>query len=217
VERSAVQTSLFGREAPDFDASFAIERVDLAHGAWIEIARGWLRGHARLFDALARSLPWRSDERTMYDRVVDVPRLYAGAPEPGAFPVITSMQRALDARYATTFERITFAYYRDGRDSVAWHGDYVARRMDEALVATVSVGAPRKFMLRPKGGGRSIAFPLGWGDLIVMGGSCQRTWEHAIPKVAHAEPRIAIMYRPVWKDPSEVDEATQPPDPSAQR
>jgi alkylated DNA repair dioxygenase AlkB len=83
---------------------------------------------------------------------------------------------------------------------VAWHGDYVARRMTEALVATVSVGAPRRFLLRPKGGGPSIALSLGEGDLLVMGGSCQRTWDHCVPKVKRAEPRIAIMFRPIWKE-----------------
>ena len=82
--------------------------------------------------------------------------------------------------------------------SVAFHGDYVAREMDRALVATVSVGAPRRFLMRPTGGGKSIALTLGWGDLLVMGGTCQRTWQHAIPKVKHALPRIAIMFRPVW-------------------
>jgi alkylated DNA repair dioxygenase AlkB len=110
------------------------------------------------------------------------------------------MRRALDRRYATAFERISLAYYRDGRDSVAWHGDYVARRMETALVATVSVGAPRRFLLRPHGGGRSIAYSIGWGDLIVMGGTCQRTWQHSVPKVARAEPRIAIMFRPIWQE-----------------
>ena len=83
------------------------------------------------------------------------------------------------------------------RARVAWHGDYVARRMPQALVATVSVGEPRTFLLRKTGGGRSMALKLGWGDLLVMGGSCQRTFQHAIPKAARAGSRIAIMYRPV--------------------
>ena len=90
-------------------------------------------------------------------------------------------------------------YYRDGADSVAWHGDTTARDLDEpTLVATVSLGAPRRFLLRPRGGGRSIAFPLGRGDLFVMGGLCQRTWRHAVPKVPRALPRLAIMFRPIW-------------------
>jgi alkylated DNA repair dioxygenase AlkB len=110
------------------------------------------------------------------------------------------MRRALSARYQETFVRVSFAYYRDGNDSVAWHGDTTARDLPEALVATVSLGQPRRFLLRPTEGGSSIAFPLGGGDLLVMGGTCQRTWRHAIPKVAEAGPRIAVMFRPIWAE-----------------
>lgn len=200
--RPESQLLLFGRESPAFDGSFAtVQRIELEHGAWVDVARGWLAGHVALFDALVRETAWRADERKMYDRVVDVPRLYGAAPKKGSsVPTMNAIRAALDARYATSFERITLAYYRDGRDSVAFHGDYVARRMPEALVATVSLGAPRRFLLRPTGGGKSLGLSIGLGDLLVMGGSCQRTYQHAIPKAAHAEPRIALMYRPVWRD-----------------
>lgn len=142
----------------------------------------------------------------MYEKTVEVPRRYAVLDvDSPVHPVLAEMRAALDARYATSFERLSVALYRDGRDSVAWHGDYVARRMKEALVATISVGAPRRFLLRPTGGGKSIGFSLGWGDLLVMGGSCQRTHQHSVPKVARADPRIAIMFRPVWdeRDPDD--------------
>jgi alkylated DNA repair dioxygenase AlkB len=194
------QRALFGFEEPEFDPDFSLERTDLEHGAWVELSRGFLRGHERLFEELVHGLKWRADERKMYDRVVDVPRLYCVLPSKHRFPVIDRIRAALDARYGTSFERVSLAYYRDGRDSVAWHGDYVARRMDQALVATVSLGAPRKFLLRETGGGPSIPFSIGMGDLIVMGGSCQRTYQHAIPKVARANPRIALMFRPKWRD-----------------
>jgi len=138
----------------------------------------------------------------MYERVVAVPRSIAALPADGPIPpVVDAMRSALSARYATDFARISLALYRDGKDSVAWHGDYVARRMDQALVATVSVGGARRLLLRPKAGGESMHLDLGWGDLLVMGGTCQRTWDHAIPKVARAvAPRIAIMFRPVWEE-----------------
>jgi alkylated DNA repair dioxygenase AlkB len=196
------QPTLFGNEAPRCDGSFgSLERVVLERGAWIEVARGWLSGHATLFDALVRDTTWRSEERKMYDRMVDVPRLYAMLPRDGpGHPVLDDMRRALDRRYGTTFEHVSLALYRDGKDSVAWHGDQVARRLPEALVATVSVGAPRRFLLRPYGGGRSFGYSLGWGDLVVMGGSCQRTYQHSVPKIARAEPRIAIMFRPTWEE-----------------
>jgi alkylated DNA repair dioxygenase AlkB len=131
---------------------------------------------------------------------VEVPRLYAVLPDDGAgHPVIGAMQQALSRHYGVPFERVSLAFYRNGQDSVAWHGDYVARTMPAAVVATVSVGAPRKFQLRPAGGGRSLSLNLGGGDLLVMGGTCQRTWQHHVPKLASAEPRIAIMYRPRWE------------------
>jgi len=201
-KRSTSQASLFGNEEPRCDASFgSLRRVELGQGAWLDIAPGWLSGHARLLDALVRETRWRSEERMMYERMVDVPRLYAVLPDDGpGHPVIEEMRALLDRRYDTEFVRTGLALYRDGRDSVAWHGDQVARRMHSALVATVSIGAPRRFLMRPYGGGRSIVHSLGWGDLVVMGGTCQRTWQHALPKVAYAEPRIAIMFRPNWEE-----------------
>jgi alkylated DNA repair dioxygenase AlkB len=197
------QASLFGDEVPTCDELFrSLLRVELAHGAWIELVPGWLSGHARLFDFLRDKMSWRSEAREMYERTVDVPRLHASLPADGpVHPVIERMRTLLNDRYKTKFDRVSFALYRDGQDSVAWHGDYVARKLPEALVATVSLGAPRRFLLRPMGGGKSIPFSLGWGDLIVMGGSCQRTYQHSVPKVAHAEPRIAVMFRPVWEEP----------------
>lgn len=170
--------------------------------AWLEHVPGFLQGHEQLFEVLRAGVRWRQERREMYERIVEVPRLYATLPEDGAIPAILERARAaLGARYGQRFERLSLGYYRDGADSVAWHGDYVARRMPSALVATISVGAPRPFQLRPKAGGQRITLALGWGDLLVMGGSCQRTWEHAVPKIKRAAPRIAIMFRPIWHDP----------------
>jgi alkylated DNA repair dioxygenase AlkB len=194
---------MFGREPATFDAGFTrLQRVALPPDAWIEHVPGWLAGHEQLFDALVNGVRWRKERREMYDRIVDVPRLYAVLPDDGAVPpIIESMRSVLSSRYGEAFSRISLGYYRDGRDSVAWHGDYVARKLPTAIVATVSLGAPRRFLLRPKGGGRSLALSLGWGDLLIMGGSCQRTWQHAVPKVKSAPPRIALMFRPIWIDP----------------
>ncbi len=180
-----------------FDPSFAsLERRELTKGAWIEHQPGWVTGHAALFEQLERDLAWHTERRKMYDRVVATPRLLAKVPRDG---IIEQMRLALSERYGEEFVRTTAALYRDGNDSVAFHGDTTARDMLQAIVATVSLGAPRRFMLRPTEGGTSIAIPLGLGDLIVMGGTCQRTWRHGIPKVAQARgPRIAIMFRPAW-------------------
>ena len=69
-------------------------------------------------------------------------------------------------------------------------------------VATLSLGGPRRFLMRPKGGGPSRSFRLGWGDLMVMGGAAQRTWEHCVPKPrGPANPRISVMFRNFVDDP----------------
>jgi alkylated DNA repair dioxygenase AlkB len=181
---------------PGFDAAFrTLHRTSLAQGAWIDHAPGWVHGHDALFDDLAEHLPWRSETMKMYDKEVVVPRLLARVDQ---HPLVEQMRDALSARYGEHFIYMTAALYRNGSDSVAFHGDTAARDMVEALVATVSLGAPRRFLIRPTEGGSSIAFALGRGDLVVMGGTCQRTWRHGIPKVASAGPRIALMFRPQW-------------------
>jgi alkylated DNA repair dioxygenase AlkB len=202
LSQMSAQLDLFGRGEPHFDATFAdARRIDLAQGAWLELVPHWLRGHQALFDMLVAQTRFRTEQRLMYERMVEVPRLYAVLGEDGPIPpLLQAMQGVLSSRYRETFARISLGYYRDGRDSVAFHGDRIARTLPNALVATVSVGAARRFLLRPAGGGKSSAFSLGRGDLLVMGGSCQRTWQHAIPKsrTAGAQPRIAIMFRPHW-------------------
>jgi len=194
------QLDLFATtEAIAFDATFrSLQRRELSDGAWVEHAFGWVTGHDALFEQLERSLAWRSERRRMYDRMVDTPRLLARVPRDG---IVEDMRRALSERYGEEFVRTTAALYRDGSDSVAFHGDTTARDMDQAIVATVSLGQPRRFMMKPTEGGASIAYELGRGDLIVMGGTCQRTWRHGIPKVAQASgPRIALMFRPSWSE-----------------
>jgi alkylated DNA repair dioxygenase AlkB len=187
-----------GGSAPAIDSSFhGRRRIELAHGAWIDLVPDWVRGHEVLFEELERTLPWRSETMTIHERVVDVPRLLAGI-EPDAVPLIRAMRDALSHAYGEPFVRVTAALYRGGDDSVAMHGDTTARDMISAVVATVSLGAPRRFVMRPTEGGPSRSLALGRGDLVVMGGTFQRTWRHGIPKVAAAEPRIAVMFRPAW-------------------
>lgn len=180
-------------EAPTFDR---VERRPLTGGAWIDVCRTWLPAPDEVFTTLVHDVPWRAERRQMYDREVDVPRLlhtYA-AGEPLPHPTLARARGALSAHYrpelGEPFVTAGCCYYRDGRDSVAWHGDTIGRgRTHDTMVAIVSLGDPRRLALRPRAGGSSISVEMGHGDLLVMGGSCQRTWEHAVPKVAHAGPR----------------------------
>ena len=156
------------------------------------------------FGALVQGVPWRAEKRHMYDRVVDVPRLlcFYGADEPLPDPALTAARQALDAHYEAElgepFRTAGLCLYRDGRDSVAWHGDTIGRgSREDTMVAILSLGAPRAFLLRPRGGGPSLRYEVGHGDLLVMGGSCQRTWEHAVPKTAQSVgPRLSVQFRP---------------------
>ncbi|WP_225833723.1 alpha-ketoglutarate-dependent dioxygenase AlkB [Streptomyces sp. NK08204] len=182
-----------------------LHRTELGAGAWIDELPGWLSGADALFERLAADVPWRAERRTMYDNVVAVPRLLAhyAAHDPLPHPVLDEARTALSRHYAgelgEPFATAGLCFYRDGRDSVAWHGDRIGRGAHEdTMVAILSVGAPRDLLLRPTGGGgATVRRPLGHGDLIVMGGSCQRTWEHCVPKTARAAgPRISVQFRP---------------------
>jgi alkylated DNA repair dioxygenase AlkB len=200
-----LQSSLFGEaDAAGFGPLGSLRRTDLGRGAWIDVLPGWLTGADTLFDQLVTQVPWHGERRQMYDRVVAVPRLLSFYRERDPLPhaLLREAQSALSTHYAAElgepFRTAGLCYYRDGRDSVAWHGDTIGRgSTEDTMVAIISIGAPRALCLRPKGGGESIRHALGHGDLIVMGGSCQRTWEHSVAKTTKlVGPRISIQFRP---------------------
>jgi alkylated DNA repair dioxygenase AlkB len=181
-------------------------RHKLTAGAWVDVFPGWVQASDAVFETLQIEVDWRAERRPMYDGVVDVPRLlrWYGRGEALPHPLLTQARDQLSAHYEPElgegFVTAGMCLYRDGRDSVAWHGDTLGRSSrEDTMVAIVSFGSPRNLMLRPRAGGaESLRFPLGHGDLIVMGGSCQRTWEHAIPKTAKpVGPRVSVQFRPV--------------------
>ena len=203
---TAFQASLLdaGEDVAPGPLGTTVRRTTLRHGAWIDLRPGWLSGADTLFDRLRTRVPWRAERRQMYDRVVAVPRLlcFYDEGEPLPDPALTAAKRALDEHYAAElgepFRTAGLCLYRDGRDSVAWHGDTIGRgSTHDTMVAILSLGAPRALLLRPRGGGPILRHELGHGDLLVMGGSCQRTWEHAVPKTARPTgPRISVQFRP---------------------
>jgi len=180
-----------------------IERTELSDGAWIDVRRGWLSGADELFERLRRETPWRAERRRMYDRVLEVPRLLCHyregevLPDPALEECRLELSRHYRSELGEPFVTAGLCYYRDGDDSVAWHGDTIGRgRYEDTMVAIVSLGEHRRLSLRPRTGGRGCGFTVGHGDLLVMGGSCQRTWEHAVLKTAAAGPRISVQFRP---------------------
>jgi alkylated DNA repair dioxygenase AlkB len=181
------------------------DRRHLGNGAWLDVRSGWLTDADALFDELRDGIPWRAERRQMYERVLDVPRLLSfhnlvdgDVPHPR----LKQMRRRLNDTYGgelgEPFTTAGLCLYRDGNDSVAWHGDNIGRSSThDTMVAIVGLGATRTFALRPRGGGPSLRIQHHHGDLLVMGGSCQRTWEHAIPKTTKPTgPRISIQFRP---------------------
>ena len=179
------------------NGSAAIQRLELDGRSWIDAAARWLLGGDELLEQLAAGLRWTRAERPMYGQMVEEPRLGAHLrPRSAGVPaVIDEMAAALGGRYRAGFNSVWVNYYRGGQDSVAWHSDRIGIDPADAVVAIVSLGGPRRFLLRPAGGGRSRALTLASGDLLVMGGACQQNWEHSVPKVAAAPPRMSVTFR----------------------
>jgi alkylated DNA repair dioxygenase AlkB len=217
------QPSLLAATEPmDFDRSFScLRRIQLDQGSWVDHAAGWVVGSERVFEEVLAGRTWEQRTRRMYDQRVQEPRLTAPwsarSGEPLEPAILEEIRQALSERYGRAFDSVGFNLYRDGRDSVAWHADRIPKEIADPIVALVSLGEPRKFLLRPKGGGKSTAFMLGRGDLLVTGGKAQREWEHSVPKVAQAGPRISLAYRhdmdlSGYASRRAEDEASPPPD-----
>ena len=198
------QGSLLDTGQPTGLGPLRVRRTLLTQGAWVDVTPGWVTGSDELFLRLQSEVPWRAENREMYDRIVDVPRLlcHYGTGDTLPDPLLGEARESLSDHYESELgERFVTAglcYYRDGRDSVAWHGDRIGRgRSADTMVAIISLGAARRLSLRPRDGGEQIGFSLGHGDLVVMGGTCQRTWDHAILKTAKpVGPRISVQLRP---------------------
>jgi alkylated DNA repair dioxygenase AlkB len=207
------QRSLFGAGTPLIDSDVHWERVELGDGSWIDLARSYLRGADTVLDDLLDDVAWESGRRFMYDRMVDDPRLhhrYAGVHDV-PHPVLADVRADLVDRYRVPLGPLALNLYRDGRDSVAFHRDRELRDLDDTLVVILTLGACRPFRVRPFGvrGARSRDLAPASGDVLVMGGTCQREWEHGVPKVAQAGPRVSAMWRWARRPPPEEPPVTE--------
>jgi alkylated DNA repair dioxygenase AlkB len=194
--------SLFASGAPAIDADAPFRREQLDDRCWVDFAPGWVKGGDELLVELVDALPWAQRRRRMWDNWVDEPRLTCATAldEPVTLPILRDLAAALSARYELDFHSCFCNYYRGGTDSVAWHADRNGRTELDPYVAIVSLGGPRQFTMRPKDpesrrGTRARSWTLHSGDLLVMGGSCQHQWEHSVPKVHHAPPRMSVTFR----------------------
>lgn len=191
------QSSLFGAEHPRLRDLRHLERRWLDRESWVDVGRDVVHGTDEIFTAVHQALPWQADERPMYDRIVTVPRLTAFLPagDPRFPPIVRTIAQVFSDHYGEHFDRVGANLYRNGSDSVAWHGDRIGRRSRNPIIGIVSLGGSRVFRLRPRGGGISQAIPVHSGDVLVMGGACQHRWEHCVPKVSRAQPRISLTFR----------------------
>jgi len=186
------QPTLFGGDG----VAGCIDRLDLDGTSWVDHAPAWLCGADALFDHFLASLAWEQRQRAMYDDIVWEPRLTASMTPGSAPPRVRAITSSLGRLYGARFDRMWLNLYRDGADSVAWHGDRIQREVLEPMVAIVSLGATRTFALRLRGGGPAVRLAASHGDLIVMGGRCQHDWEHCVPKTRRTVgPRISFTAR----------------------
>jgi alkylated DNA repair dioxygenase AlkB len=196
----AWQPSLLDGGEPTIDVSYdGLRRIVLDEKSWVDYCPGWLAGSDSVFEQLASTARWQQRMVTMWDKELLEPRLTAGWSTSARHvpPLLAEMCRLLSGRYEVEFDSVWVNLYRDGQDSVAWHGDRNRLVMDRPMVATVSLGARRRFLLRQRGSSR-IAHELmpGAGDLVVMGGECQQEWEHTVPKTARSVgARMAVTIR----------------------
>jgi alkylated DNA repair dioxygenase AlkB len=192
-----LQLSLLGGVEPAVATDPAFERLPLGSGSWVDVSREWLLGADTLLVRLTETVDWRQGRRRMWDRMVDDPRLsrWYEPGEPLPDPALAAVGSALEAAYGVPLAGPAMNYYRDGSDSVAPHADRELRVLDDTIVAIVTLGDRRPFLVKPKAGGRSRDLAPAGGDLLVMGGSTQQHWTHAVPKVARAGPRVSLSWR----------------------
>ena len=202
--------SLFGFGQPEVAARPAFVRQQLDPCCWVDSVHGFLTGADTLFDRLVAELPWQQGRRLMYGTWHDEPRLTSrlDLDESLVPPVVDDAVAVLADHYGRRFRGLFCNYYRGPDDGVAWHADRIGRQAVDPLVAIISLGGPRRFVMRPmKTGGDDDAgswpdphrAPTRWlmhsGDLLVMGGATQHHWEHSVPKVKRAPARISLTTR----------------------
>ncbi len=181
------QGDLFTDLGPAADAGFTTgRRIELDQTSWIEHAPGWLRGSGGLFDELMATAPWEQRHRYIYARCVTEPRLTAEYEDISAAPqqLLHTITATLARHYEVAYRYVWLNLYRTHRDSTSWHGDPIGKVQETSIVPVLSLGATRRFLIRPAQGGPSVSLAVASGDLVVMGGRAQRDWRHSVPKQA---------------------------------
>lgn len=181
------------------DPAFATaRRTALDASSWVELVPGWMSGSSSLFDKLATAVPWSQHYRTLFEQRFLEPRLTAEYRTLRGVPhdMLVAASAALSNHYGVEYDSLWLNLYRDGRDSTGWHRDRFSCRRAECIVPVLTLGATRRFQLKPRAGGASLSFSPNSGDLIVMGGRCQMDWVHAVPKLPEVlDARISVNFQ----------------------
>ena len=195
------QTDLFATPAsePGIDVDFTTaRRHQLDADSWVEVVPGWLSAAGPLLDSLIDKVRWEQRNRRLFDQTFVEPRLTGEYPDLREVPdpLLIEAARALSAHYGLTYDGLWINFYRDGQDSTGWHRDFFSPRPPETIVPVLTLGATRRFLIKPRAGGKSVAFRPRSGDLVVMGGRAQEDWVHGVPKdPAVAGPRVSVNFQ----------------------
>ena len=168
-----------------FDATFATaSRIQLDETSWVDHIPQWLAGAQTLMRRLLTEADWEQRSRWMYTRMVIEPRMTAEYPVLAEAPesIIHDLADALSVHYDRPFSRLWMNWYRDNNDATGWHADRPAKKLTEAIIPVLSLGATRRFRLRAATGGPSTTIVVNDGDLVVMGGRCQNDYRHCVPR-----------------------------------
>ncbi len=186
-------------DEPAIDSAFATaHRIQLDETSWIDYVPGWLRGSDAVMETMRTTVAWEQRERWMYTRLVTEPRLTAEYRDIADAPqqILHTITAALSDHYEVPYDGLWMNLYRDHNDGTSWHADRPVNSRPQAIVPVLSLGAARRFLIRPESGGRSTTFTPNGGDLVVMGGRCQIDWRHSVPKQkTPAGPRISLNFK----------------------
>ncbi len=190
-------------------------RRDLGEGAWVALLEDFIVDDVALMETLRQTLPLGPQTIRLAGREVLSPRLVSWHGDPGAYyrysgrtfaprpwtPDLLVVKDRVGTAVGVSFNSVLANYYRDGRDSMGEHADdepELGPEPDNILIASVSLGARRRFLLRHKRSGVIQEFALGAGNLLVMGGTTQRHFKHRVPRTtAPAGARMNLTFRVV--------------------
>jgi alkylated DNA repair dioxygenase AlkB len=195
------------------------ERIDLDATSWVDLSRSWLSGADQLFEHLLTTVPWKATSLFRYDHHVDEKRLSSGwqRGRPLPHPALADITRAIQRRYKVEFPSFGMIQYRDGSDGQGFHRDTDMRWLDDTIIAVLTLGAQRPWLLRPrtnrnvdlpnKGATHDVA-PAS-GDLLVVGGRSQADWEHSVQYLSRD--RVGVRISLQWRATRKVGEPFRGP------